>query len=77
MLRLLSHVGARQRTHWVYSPRFGPIAEQSGRIFLDDFFLIASFFSAITAAANASLREQLGGAQAALRAKEAELDALA
>ena len=29
------------------------------------------------AAANAKLREQLGGTQAALRAKEAEFDALA
>ena len=48
-----------------------------GRIFLDDFFLIALFFSAISAAANAKLREQLGGTQAALRAKEAEFDALA
>ena len=77
MLHLLSHVGARQRTHWVQSPRFGPTAEQSGRIFLDDFFLIASFFSAMPAAANAKLREQLGGTQAALRAKEAEFAALA
>ena len=31
----------------------------------------------MSAAANASLREQLGGSQAALRAKEAEFDALA
>ena len=35
------------------------------------------FYSAIPAAANASLREQLGGSQAALRAKEAEFAALA
>ena len=35
------------------------------------------FYSAIPAAANASLREQLGGTQAALRAKEAEFAALA
>ena len=34
------------------------------------------FFSAIPAAANASLRAQLGGSQAALRAKEAEFAAL-
>ena len=34
------------------------------------------FYSAIPAAANASLREQLGGSQAALRAKEAEFAAL-
>ena len=31
----------------------------------------------MSAAANAKLREQLGGTQAALRAKEAEFDALA
>ena len=37
----LSHLGTRQRTHWVQSPRFGPTAKQSGQIFLDDFFLIA------------------------------------
>ena len=35
------------------------------------------FYSAIPAAANASLREQLGGSQAALRVKEAEFAALA
>ena len=34
------------------------------------------FYSAIPAAANASLRAQLGGSQAALRAKEAEFAAL-
>ena len=77
MLCSLSHVGARQRTHWVKSPRFGPTAEQSDQIFPDDFFLIAFFFFAISAEANADLREQLGGAQTALRAKEAECNALA
>ena len=40
-------------------------------------FLTTSFFSAMSAAANAKLREQLGGTQAALRAKEAKFDALA
>ena len=35
------------------------------------------FYSAIPVAANANLREQLGGSQAALRAKEAEFAALA
>ena len=39
--------------------------------------LLLFFFSAIPAAANAGLREQLGGAQAALRAKEAKFAALA
>ena len=38
--------------------------------------LIASSFSVVLAAANASLRAQLGGSQAALRAKEAEFAAL-
>ena len=39
--------------------------------------LISFFFFAISAEANANLREQLGGTQTALRAKESEFDVLA
>ncbi|XP_073360423.1 uncharacterized protein [Aegilops tauschii subsp. strangulata] len=46
-----------------------------GSFLTTSFLLLFSFF-AISAEANASLREQLGGTQTAFRAKEAEFDAL-
>src|SRR3954468_13018062 len=45
-------------------------------MFPGDFFLIVSSFVFMLAGANADLREQLGRAQTALRAKEAECNAL-
>ena len=57
-------------------PEIGPTAEQPGRIFLDDFFLIDFSFVFMLAGANADLRGQLSEAQAALCAKETKYDAL-
>ena len=60
------------------SPRdSGRLLSSQARSFLATSFLLLFFFFTISAEANADLREQLGGAQTALRAKEAECNTLA